>query len=90
MTVVEERLKQYSEELGCNSLTLEELIDSHRNMRKARLEAGAAATAALEEGRERGREEAKAYALENDWFSRSQLKAMTLGELANKLTDLGW
>lgn len=85
---VECKLKEYSESIGRYFvMTLDELIDSHRSLRDFRKQKHSEWLEELNLARERGFNEGKKKALEEDYISREALKSMKLSDLMELLND---
>ncbi len=82
-------LDLYAEEMGLSvtTLTLESLIDSHRELRKRRLEFTEERLKHFHEARERGYQVGLEYAQKNGCISREALKKMSLENLMEFLAD---
>lgn len=83
----EELLGAYAEELGIRSITLSDLIDSHRYLRSLNLDRMDLVRDAIATERERAYADTKEQALKYDWVSMERLKTMTVQELADFLSQ---
>ena len=73
---------EYSKEIGLDyTMTVEELISSHRELRNKNVSNHREWLRELEKARERGREEGFLYVTEKSYVSLDRLKSMKLGEL---------
>lgn len=66
---------------------LKSIISSHDHLRTLNLECNETRLKNTEAERRAAFEFAKQFALEQNWFSRERLRAMTVGELADLLHD---
>ena len=82
-----DKLTSYGSEFNNKDLTLDQLIDAHRSLREHRLKTDAITKAEIEKERQRGEENGRQFALENNWFSRERLREIRVGELVNLLAD---
>lgn len=75
-------IEQYSNEIGLKeAMTMEELIQSHRNLRQLNSNKQKDWLDAIEKARNMGFENGKREALEQNFISRKTLKAMTIQQL---------
>jgi hypothetical protein len=82
------QLVKYSAELKLGeTITLDELIKSHRHLRSLNLEMNDRWSAAIAESALKGEHAARDLALKEGWFSREKLRSMSLEELSNYLVD---
>lgn len=80
-------LRKYAKEIGIESISLEHLIESHRHLRSLNLEKSNEWRKELDAARERGLEEGRKHAMENEFISVERLRSMALVELC-ALIDL--
>lgn len=81
MTSYDSILKEYAEELGVESLSMDMLVGSHRTLRAAMQRSEAERRAEMQAAREHATAAATAEVKEQGWFSIERLREMTLGEL---------
>jgi hypothetical protein len=84
---MQDQLNQYALEMGVEEFTLARLINSHRYLRGLKLVLFEARQDAIEKSRKTVYEDAKRYALENDWISVEKIKGMKMSELAELLYE---
>jgi hypothetical protein len=81
-------LKKYSKEIGLDYiLSVEELIESHRNLRNSHIKNLAEFRAGSEEYRKRGYEEGYVNAINREFISFEDLKKMNVKEFADHLCN---
>mgnify|MGYP000844013108 CR=1 FL=1 len=76
----DEKIKDYGLEFGVSNLTLDQLIDSHREIRLARLETQNEFLARVKEACER----ASKITLDSNWIKIEDLKKLTFEEFVNR------
>ena len=79
----EDLLKNYASEMKISNLSLEKLIDSHRQLRSQATKSGIERSHDLEQARAHVTRLAMEDVKERGWFSLDRLRSMTLGELAS-------
>lgn len=90
MNCYEEALAEYSQEIGLReTMTLRNLIDSHRTLRNISLKDVKEKMNEVEAARKRAYADAKECATTYDWFSKERLKGLTIGELVQLLYEEG-
>jgi len=83
-----EKLQAYANEMGLvgdKTLSLDQLIDSHRGLRAFRLQSEAERRAEMDRAREFATKQAINEVKTLGWFSVERLRGMTLAELAEVL-----
>jgi hypothetical protein len=84
----EKSLQEYSKEIGLDYvLSVEELIDSHRNLRNSNIKNLTEFRAVSEEYRKRGYEEGYVNVINREFISFENLKKMNVKEFADHLCD---
>lgn len=79
---MEEELRAYTAELKVSSLSLTQLINSHRNLRTDAQKTNAERLAEMQKSREIAATQAIAEVKELGWFSVERLRGMTLAQIA--------
>jgi hypothetical protein len=80
-------LKLYADEIGIDNLTLQELINSHRQLRATIKNTAEKRKEAVAKGYEYGKELGRDFALEHNWISREKLEKMSIIELVEMLQE---
>jgi len=81
-------IDEYAKEIGVQGLTLNQLINSHRDLRKLYWGYFSKEREIFNTARERGHEEGKRLALEMDFISVQKLAKMTMLEVLNLIDDV--
>lgn len=83
MKTSDDKIREYGSEFGDSDLTVDELIDSHREIRIARLETQQEFEARVKKACEL----ATKMTLDSNWIKIEDLKKMTLEELVDLVKD---
>ena len=82
-------LADYSKSIGMvGSMTVAQLIDSHKRLREMAIETNEARRDTLQKAWDYGAKMAQEQAISYGWFSRERLRAMSIGELADVLNEV--
>lgn len=83
----EEKISAYAKELGVESMTVDSLIRSHRNLRNWNIEWIADRNAEMNKAREAASRQAREWVTEHEYVSVERLRTMTIAQIAELIGD---
>lgn len=84
---VQKRLAEYSKEIGISGITLDELINSHKDLRARNSRSHKELAEEIKQAREHAAAQTAKDLTERGWLSIERLKEMTLGEISEMIEN---